>query len=151
MRSSPILIFPDNTAEHTVIRIINERPEDGYTLGRTNDGNNRIIDQIITLSDSMTGFRTKDPPSNETQITQSIHFTEVVIAIAILVFLAILSIFQGSAIVGRMMRRTTHGHHVGDEKMMEAQLRLEQEGSTLFDIEEQIFLISEEKILDDLN
>ena len=56
-------IFPDNTAEHTVIRIINdEDPEDGYTLEiEPMTGTIKITDQIITPSDSMSWLPDEGP------------------------------------------------------------------------------------------
>ena len=72
------------------------------------------------------------------RIRKAFTLIEVVIAIAILGFsLAIIVDTQGSAMFltydAENVRMATM---LANEKMMEAQLRLEQEGWTLFDIEE---------------
>ena len=56
-------IFPDNTAEHTVIRIISDdHPEEGYTLEiEPMTGTMNITDEIISPTDSMSWLPEEGP------------------------------------------------------------------------------------------
>jgi len=56
-------VFPDNTVEHTVIRVIsNDDPDDGYTLEiEPMTGTIRITDEIISPTDSMSWLPDEGP------------------------------------------------------------------------------------------
>ena len=133
-------VFPDGTAEHTVVRIADEDdPDDGWTIEvMPISGEIKMTEAILDPQGAWTGSQKRGRRFDDSSTCRLHPSLEVIIALGILAgALVVLVDNQAMAVLATQEAdRLTLATNLAQEKMMEVQLILEREGFGEQDIEE---------------